>query len=51
MCLKSYAECCIVENEFIKQMNISSQVFYEQGLVPYADQMLEDGLILMAIDT
>ena len=51
MCLKSYAECCIVENEFIKQMNISSQVFYEQGLVPYADQILEDCLILMAIDT
>ena len=37
MCLKAYAEISIVDNEFIKQMNISAQVFYEQGLVPYAD--------------
>ena len=37
MCLKLYADISIVDNEFIKQMNISAQVFYEQGLVPYAD--------------
>ena len=37
MCLKAYAEISIVDNDFIKQMNISAQVFYEQGLLPYAD--------------
>ncbi len=37
MCLKLYADISIVDNEFIKQMNISAQVFYEQGLMPYAD--------------
>ena len=37
MCLKSYAETSIVDNDFIKQMNISAQDFYEQGLLPYAD--------------
>jgi hypothetical protein len=37
MCLKAYSETSVVENEFIKQMNISAKVFYEQGLLPYAD--------------
>ncbi len=29
MCLKTYAEISIVDNEFIKQMKISAQEFYE----------------------
>ena len=37
MCIKTYAEISIVDNEFIKQMNISAQEFYEQGLLPYVD--------------
>ncbi len=32
-------------------MNIPAEVFYEQGLKPYADQIFEDRYIMMAIDT
>ncbi len=37
MCLKAYAERSVVDNEFIKQMNISPKDFYEQALLPIAD--------------
>lgn len=41
----------MTDNEFIKQMNISVQDFYEQGLLAYADLILEDDIVLMAYDT
>ena len=34
MCLKAYAETSVVDNEFIKQMKISANDFYEQALLP-----------------
>ncbi len=29
MCLKAYAKVSMIDNEFIKQMNISEEIFYE----------------------
>ena len=37
MCIKAYAKVSMIDNEFIKQMNISEEIYYEQGLLPYAD--------------
>ena len=51
LCLKLYADNSVKYNAFIAQMQISADEFYEQGLKPYADQIMEDKYGMMAIDT
>ncbi len=45
-----YAEVAVVDTDFIKQMEISAEQFYQEALQPYVGIVARDGLSLIAVN-
>ncbi len=45
-----YAEVAVVDTDFIRQMEISAEQFYQEALKQYVGIVARDGLSLIAVD-
>ncbi len=45
-----YAEVAVVDTDFIRQMEISAEQFYQEALQQYVGIVARDGLSVIAID-
>ena len=47
---KLYSKVSVLHTDFIRQLNITADTFYEEGLKHYSDLIVEDRLSFIALD-